>query len=54
MVLVRKLLAVAAVTTERTCRSELTKFVTNHVLSNVDRNELVAVVYSNCVTYEIG
>ena len=47
-------LAVTGVTTESTRGGELAELVANHVFGNVDRDKLVAVVDSECVSYELG
>ena len=38
---------------ECTCRCKLTELVTNHVLSNINRNKLIAVMNCDGVAYEI-
>ena len=48
------LLIVTAVTTEGACGSELAKLVTYHVLRNINRDELVTIVYCKGVTHEVG
>ena len=48
------LLVVAAVTTEGACQGELAQLVTDHVLGDVDGDELVTIVNSEGVSNEIG
>ncbi len=40
-------------TAEGTGRRKFTQLMTNHVLSNVNRYELISVVYSNSMTYKV-
>ena len=47
-------LAVTGVAAESTRGGELAELVANHVFGNVDRDKLVAVVDSECVSYELG
>ena len=35
------------------CRSELTKLVTYHILSNINRNKLVSIMNCDGVAYEV-
>ena len=49
----RELLTVAAVATESASESELSELVTHHVLSDVDRDELVAIVDSHGMADEV-
>ena len=39
---------------EGACGGELAQLVADHILSDVDGDELVAVVHCECVAYEIG
>ena len=41
-------------TAENAGRSEFAEFVSHHVLGNVNRDELVAVVDSDCLAYKVG
>ena len=41
-------------TAELTSGSELTELVSNHVLSNVNRNKLITVVHCYGMSHEIG
>ena len=47
-------LAVTGVAAESTRGGELAELVANHVFGNVDRDKLVAVVDSECVSYKLG
>ena len=38
---------------ECSCRGKLAKLVTNHVFSNINRNELVSIMNCNSVAYEV-
>ena len=39
---------------ERPCRSELAQFVSDHILSDIDRNVPLAVVHAECQPHHIG
>ncbi len=41
------------VTTESTSHRELAKLMANHILSYINRDKLIAVMYSDSVTYKI-
>ena len=45
-------LVVAAVATESTSWSKFAKLVTYHVFSDIDRDELITIVYGESVAYE--
>ena len=38
---------------ECSCRGKLAKLVTNHVFSNINRNELVSIMNCDSVAYEV-
>ena len=47
------LLAVAGMSTETTCRRELTEFVSDHIFSDVNRDKFVTVMNCHCVSHEV-
>ena len=47
------LLLVTGMTTEATGGCELTELVTDHILSNVDRDKFVTVMNCNSVSHEV-
>ena len=40
-------------TAKPTCGGELSKFMTHHIFSNVDRNELITIMNSNGMSHKI-
>ncbi len=48
------LVLASCVSSEDTCRGELAEFMTDHIFSNIDRNELIAVMHSDSQTDEVG
>ena len=38
---------------ESSCWRKLTELVTYHILSNINRNELITIMDSNCMSYKI-
>ena len=37
---------------ESSCRSKLSKLVTDHVLSYIDRNKFISIMNCKCMTYK--
>jgi hypothetical protein len=44
----------SSVSSEDTCRGELAEFMADHILSNINRNELVAVMHCDSKSDKVG